>query len=268
MVSFDKNFNAEQAAKQRAKVQAFMQEKAQLAITVEIQCRNHIKGLAKAPNSAGEDNLAQVNKIKTSTLKRVLSLDSEVPAHVVLLPANTNTLSLLPDKRKAEFISHLTTLYWAVQANEPLPNHPYAEQPPLTLPEQETALLGQACALCKGFCCGLGASHAFQDYASLAYFLAEQMPTLTLDELTHLYAGYFPTISYQDACVFQSEQGCTLPNNLRSFTCNNYMCKELEGYSQKLTHDDGVVTFAASVDGRKIQQIGLFDENGIIPITD
>ncbi|AGH42448.1 hypothetical protein [Paraglaciecola psychrophila] len=114
----------------------------------------------------------------------------------------------------------------------------YSEQLYSPLPEDEANLLGKACATCMGSCCKHGQPHAFVDYPSLQHLLASQATELSEQELTDLYSDYFPTRSYQDSRVFQGNKGCLLPRELRSFTCNNFLCDGAINYRHEVIYAD------------------------------
>jgi hypothetical protein len=42
-----------------------------------------------------------------------------------------------------------------------------------------------------------------------------------------LYADAVPERSVERSCVFHGEQGCALPRELRSHTCNSYFCRPM-----------------------------------------
>jgi hypothetical protein len=130
-------------------------------------------------------------------------------------------------------------IYEDVEANNSTTNKVYSEQLYPPLPEDEANLLGKACATCMGSCCKLGKTDAFVDYPSLQHFLASQVSE---QEITALYSDYFLTQSYQDSCVFKGNKGCALPRELRSFTCNNFLCDGVINYRHEVMHADLTLT--------------------------
>jgi hypothetical protein len=186
------------------------------------------------------------------------ALNSE---NVVIFPVNVRSLVMLSEQRKNDFLSHLKTVYTDIIEKRPASSKIYTTQLNQPLNKEESQLLGKACATCKGQCCGLGDDHAYQDTASLGYFLESQSNTLNLEEITQLYSQYFPSEIYQNACVFQGNMGCTLPTELRSFTCNNYQCSSLRSYHQKLTSNEQKLTIIAATEERDIKHISIIDEH-------
>ena len=176
-----------------------------------------------------------------------------------LMPANKNILTELPEARKAAFLAHLTAIFNDLKTGSEMTHKIYNNKLDDPLPEEEASLLGYACATCKGNCCGLGSTHAFQDYPSLENYLCTQPKDLSEDELKEAYRGYMPTQSYRNACVFQGNQGCTLPREMRSFTCNNYRCAELSNYRQQLASSESKLTYAVAVDNEQIIATSVFN---------
>jgi hypothetical protein len=178
---------------------------------------------------------------------------------VSLVPSNNSPLTKLPEQRAAAFLMHLREIYKDVQTNTP-DNHPtyVADIEPDDSPELKS-LLGNACATCKGNCCRLGETHAFQDYWSLKRYLQTQAP-LTEDELVSQFEAYLPEFSTNDACVFQGSKGCTLPENMRSITCNNHKCYPLIEFQRQITHQPNGIKAIGAVRGRNVDTIAVFTE--------
>ncbi len=63
-----------------------------------------------------------------------------------MLPANTIQLTELGQKRKLEFLRHVSMIYKDVKTHNPSANKVYSEQLDPTLPKDEAQLLGNACA--------------------------------------------------------------------------------------------------------------------------
>lgn len=242
---------------QRAKAQHYLEEK-KIKILTEVTAE-----VSQAFEKFKQQN--HTTKVKGVDLN-LINVKSIESTHLSILPVNTNPLIKLTKKRKSEFLLHLETLYIDITEKRPPSTKVYAEQlnPPLT--NEESVLLGKACATCMGECCSLGKEHAFQDTASLSYYLNNQSKELTLDELTQLFSQYFPIKSYKNACVFQSKTGCTLPSELRSFTCHNYRCPSLRSYHQETLNNDKEITIAAATKEKEIKKISIFNETTFIEI--
>lgn len=242
----------ESAICQRAKVQQYLEDnKQRLKTQLIAECEPYI------PKVDVQNTSSPSNK----------ELESN-PATVALLPANTRQLTDLSEQRKQAFLQHLSLIYQDIQENKPKANKVYNEliHPPLE--KDEGQLLGNACATCMGYCCRLGQTHAFVDYPSLKHMLDAQPDELSEQTLIDLYSDYLPFKSYQDACVFQGSQGCVLPRELRSFTCNNYLCTDLLSYRKNIKQAGSSVTFAAAVEKDKIMFSSVYDDKNFIRVRE
>jgi len=246
----------EESACQRAKVRNyFIENTKKITSQVSALCQEYLHKTKISDNRNSPDS-------------NVIESINNTAANTILLPANTGNLTPLQDDRKFAFLQHLEILFIEVTENRLSTLKCYSKKLDAPLPIEEQHLLGKACATCKGSCCSLGKEHAFQDYASVDYFLAKQSTPLRLKELVDLYEAYFPEISYFNACVFQGIQGCTLPSDLRSFTCKNYRCDSLRSYHQDLITKDFELTFAAAVEGEIIRHIRVFNKEHFLAVKD
>lgn len=245
--------NCQRAKAQQYIVAAKKQLLSEVTLEVTQACHDYyLKAQSSTHNLDTKNELVKSPKLKA--------------AKIAILPINTRTLVTLQEKQKDEFLLHLETLYLDIIEQRPPSTKIYEHELNKPLEDKEQQLLGKACATCLGECCSLGKNHAFQDITSLNHFLGNQPKTLTLDELTHLYSKHFPRKNYKNACIFQGNKGCTLPVELRSFTCKNYRCPSLRSYHQELLTTDQTLTIAAGSVDRDIKKISIFDEDTFISI--
>ncbi|MFT4808970.1 MAG: Fe-S-cluster containining protein [Paraglaciecola sp.] len=237
---------------QRAKVQLYLAEnKQRLTAQVIAELEKFIK---HTPARKLPSRLRKELK-KTSPL-------------IALLPANTNQLTELDQKRKLEFLRHVSMIYKDVKTHNPSANRVYSEQLDPPLPKDEAQLLGNACATCMGYCCRLGQTHAFVDYPTLKHLLASQPAEFSEKDLLDLYSDYFPEQSYQNSCVFQGNKGCTLPRDVRSITCNNFLCDEVKKYRHEVLQADSELTFAVAVDKNTIMFTSAYSHENFIRVKE
>ena len=93
------------------------------------------------------------------------------------------------------------------------------------------------CAVCRGACCHLGKDHAFLDETAICRFKAHSGITNPLD-IVHAYAVHLPPIAVVNGCVYQSDQGCTLPRWMRADICHAYRCKGLKQAERMIRYHD------------------------------
>lgn len=186
--------------------------------------------------------------------------DCEHALTIALVPSNNSAITKLPKSRSAAFVAHLREIYRDVQANTPS-NHPtYIADIEQDDPPALKHLLSYACATCKGNCCRLGETHAFQDYWSLQRYLRTQ-GCVTEDEIIGQFVSYLPEYSTNEACVFQGNKGCTLPENMRSITCNNHKCYPLIEFQRQIASHPGSTRAVGAVRGRNVDTIAVFTED-------
>jgi hypothetical protein len=97
----------------------------------------------------------------------------------------------------------------------------------------EARALGAACATCRGWCCRRGGTHAFLE-ADRIRRLMDERPDLTPADVVELYTSHLGATHLEGGCVFQGEQGCRLPRDLRGDTCNAYLCPDLVTLRRRL----------------------------------
>lgn len=180
-------------------------------------------------------------------------------AIIALLPASNAVLAESSEERQSAFLAHLSTIFKDVQNKTPEAHRSHPKELNVDDNEQLKGLLGKACATCKGYCCELGGTHAFLDYWSLQRYIATS-GQLSETQLIENYSAYLPTSSYKNSCVFHASNGCTLPENMRSITCNNYKCDDLINYKQNIRPSTENITYAAARKGRNILTIAIFSE--------
>jgi hypothetical protein len=180
---------------------------------------------------------------------------------VAVVPASTQSATLLPARRRRLFREHLAKLLTR------LGETPAASRAPLPAEEQadaaqfhaEGAALNAACSTCRGYCCGYGGVEAFIDEPTLQRF-AEAHPALDSDDILRAYISRLPKRSMKDSCVFHGEQGCALPRDMRSAVCNTYRCDGLQKLQEIHARQ---VLLTAAYEGRVVRS-AVFSNGRII----
>lgn len=176
------------------------------------------------------------------------------------VPYLPNRTTPLPGRRRAAYVAHLVeTVAEAfaaraagVELSEFDPQHDqrYNVAPPT---EAIGVVLGRGCAQCRGACCPQGDTRAFLDVPTIARYLA-QHPDATEAEVVDAYVAYLGSRTIAGGCVNQGARGCTLPREMRSAICNNFLCgglRELVGQLVARSADvqeDPRVFYQAGVD--------------------
>jgi hypothetical protein len=150
-----------------------------------------------------------------------------------VVPSNPAALRELDGEAADAFRNHLRRLLDAGGAPSPEdrarpPHAPPRDEPARDgPPPRESEALTGACTACRGWCCRRGGSHAFLDETSLSR-IRRQHPDLDSTALLALYDRFLGPNHLEGGCVFQGGGGCRLPRALRSDTCNDWWCEDVE----------------------------------------
>ena len=137
------------------------------------------------------------------------------------LPANEQTTTPLPDERRGTFAVNVRA---AIDRALSDPDRPVPESP--EAPASRSALIGSACAACRGSCCRHGGEHAFLYPDHFRRYLRDH-PGTDPQALLAAYVARLPAETYHDSCVYHTAGGCALPRELRSNLCNAFLCGPL-----------------------------------------
>ena len=141
---------------------------------------------------------------------------------LALLPSNDRVSARLPRTMRDRFLAKLAPKISAsiTRATTIVRTDTVAE------PAARDALLGAACATCRGDCCTGGTDHAHLDEDSLAR-VASAHGWTTLEEVADAYEAYLPRVHYKHSCVYHAARGCVLPRDMRADICNRHLCGAL-----------------------------------------
>ncbi len=144
---------------------------------------------------------------------------------------------------------------------EPLSVRP--ELPPQT--PAMSAVLIAACAACRGTCCLTGAEHAYLTVYTMHRYL-ERHPEATKEQIVEDYLTWLPTESISTGCVYQHEQGCVLPREMRSRTCGEFYCSPLTELQQQRTEGQPLRAFFTPDDDNVFRE-GVFASERLVQIV-
>jgi len=189
------------------------------------------------------------------------------------VPASTVPVSRLPRRRRRAFRTRLRGVIRDAFARD-LADLPAAqgESSAPDLPESRAnelaAVLGRACALCRGFCCILGRDHAFITVGTIERYRRahpEQGPR----EVLAAYSAFVGTETLRSGCVFQLAGGCALPRDMRSDTCNQFLCSGLREIVEGMSDGAPVRAFAYATSEGELSNGAFLDarETRVVPVT-
>ncbi len=96
-------------------------------------------------------------------------------------------------------------------------------------------LFQTACGMCRGECCTKGGNEAYLNLDVLERF-AEMKQFTTVEEVIDAYLAKIPLVTVEGSCIYHGETGCGLSREMRSVTCNSFLCfpvQHLRDQSQK-----------------------------------
>ncbi|MGZ4957896.1 MAG: hypothetical protein ACXV7J_01475 [Methylomonas sp.] len=124
------------------------------------------------------------------------------------------------------------------------------------------AVLGAACGLCGGYCCNTGGNTAWLEPDSIVRLFGA-ISAVDWNAIVENYLSHLPEISFENSCIYHAENGCSLPKNIRSGVCNQYLCRGLA----EVAHAVSAVPYrcvAATLAGSRIDEMALVDAQGIL----
>ena len=196
----------------------------------------------EAQNQARDAELAQQERRQAADLRhRLLDTFGIQPAAafpLVVIPSYTASIVRLSARRRRAFRNHLTMLVAGLAGSPDAP--PIAEAPvlPPSPSAHAQALLGQACACCRGFCCRGGGDHAYLKVETFRRYLATH-PELDAADLPAVYLDAVGSRTYENSCLYHQADGCALPRDLRAAICNRYFCAALMEFQRNLPDHTG-----------------------------
>ena len=186
----------------------------------------------------------------------------------LVVPHRPGSIDVLPARRRAAHLEFLDELVMKVMQGEVCGEEPCSEtgEPGIGPP---AALAAAVCAVCAGACCHRAGDHAFLDTAAIERFMAANPETAPAN-IASTYAAYLPARSFAGSCVYQTFDGCALPQSLRADICNAYRCSGLK-QAERWARDHGTTHVYVVVRKDNIIRRGAFVQPGEIrhyPPTD
>ena len=116
------------------------------------------------------------------------------------------------------------------------------------------------CGTCKGSCCQPGADNMAFLKSDVLEKAQAALDLQSRQAVIQHYMDLLPKQHVSGSCYFHSADGCTIPRNIRSDTCNAYKCHALRSFSATigdLTSDARILLFAGDEGGaRRARVIG------------
>jgi hypothetical protein len=204
-----------------------------------------------------EERLARATALRDRSAA-ALGVAEPAAYRVKVVPSVDAPATPLPKRRRRALRAHLARILDEAAALGPPsgPPDPGPPAPPPPAPDVE-AVLGGACAQCRGACCGAGGEHAYLTAERMRRYLAAH-PTLTAADALEAYAGRVPAVTTRRSCVYHGTAGCALPREMRADVCNRHYCESLWRFRADLADGEAPRAFFAAVDGEGAPRRGAF----------
>jgi hypothetical protein len=124
------------------------------------------------------------------------------------------------------------------------------------------SILGYACAVCGGSCCFNGGEHAYLRVETMLLYM-HQHPELQEEQVLDEYVSRLPDKTYEGSCVYHAESGCGLPREMRSESCDSFVCKGLSEIEEHAIETKSICFFIAAIDGGNILRSAFVQGNEI-----
>ena len=182
---------------------------------------------------------------------------------LIVVPAIDYDQAPQPPERIAAFRS---TLEAACVEAEQLANHPLRRNSLLSGYEPrdkdcDSRAVINACSTCRGWCCRMGHQHAYLSPEFLAWRFVQD-ESLTSEAMIDDYIDRIPEKSQNDSCVYHTEVGCALPREIRSSTCNDFLCPGLRQHKAAIDQDPHQATVVVAFNGDNYVRTADMDEDG------
>lgn len=189
-------------------------------LRAQVQQRRRQAALTAA-STARRQGEADENAAAWSALHARFPSASAVGSLHLLLPSGPRHARRPAAARLEQYRAHL--LKTAAEAATLAPAGPPADTGPAAA---ASTMPGQLCAVCGGGCCTRGGEHAYLSAATLRRFMDAQ-PQLSMHEVAAAYLDRVAARTQAGSCINHTRQGCSLPREMRSDTCNRYACESL-----------------------------------------
>ena len=175
---------------------------------------------------------------------RVRGIDRPCSYRLIAVPGDPREIQRQPYKRKQAHIDFLfdlcvqTLVFLNGDGDSTSEDRSGNLDPP-------AKMASDVCGICRGACCHFGNESAFLDRAAILRFIDSSGISDPL-QIVYAYYGHLPAAAVADACVYQADQGCTLPRWMRADICNSYRCEGLR-QAEKMISRDGIQRFCVLV---------------------
>jgi hypothetical protein len=168
----------------------------------------------------------------------LLGVDGPERFVCAVVPALQRPVTPLPEERRSVLGDHLRELIAEIHEKRiAYPDDPPYESEEAAVHNENSKplpIVAQACATCQGNCCVQGGDRAYLDVETILRFLKKH-PELKAADLVEWFLSHVEAHTYEDSCIYHGVNGCTLPRDARSSTCNGFECTGVRRLMERLT---------------------------------
>jgi hypothetical protein len=172
-----------------------------------------------------------------------------------VVPALWRPVTRLPEERRSGIGNHLNGLIAEVHENRiAYPDDPPYESEPTAVHNENSKplpVVAQACATCQGNCCVQGGDRAYLDVETILRFLKKH-PELEAADLAESFLSHVEEYTYENSCIYHGVNGCSLPRDARSTTCNGFECAGVRLLMERLTDQGPHRTFLIAAEKNQV----------------
>lgn len=184
-------------------------------------------------------------------------------AVLLIVPDNPQRVVEQPAENIAEFWVHLEQIMQQAEEqveDTDLHESIQTEHESRAVQQQTSLPVINACTSCRGACCLQGKGHAFLNQDFFAWRLLNELDSSPRQKIED-YISRIPEEGYENSCVYHGAEGCVLPREIRSSTCNRFLCT---GILDGLRRDENRKSLSsiAVVDANGVQRVGLANSDG------
>lgn len=215
----------------------------------------HAAQVGAAANQAVQDRYDTAVRHAAGALdKAAARLSTRVDLlQIALLPHQNDPTVPLPAATRAAFIARLEKKIHAVCSS--LDGGSFIGPIQSRTLQEPTIIENVGCTACQGHCCSQGrANNAFLSDKDLVD-VQRAHPDQSVSDMVAFYTAALPERSVENACVFQSDQGCTLPRDWRSGVCNTYRCVPLITLSDQCKKSDDLPFVIVAFNDEKVKTV-------------
>ena len=191
----------------------------------------------------------------------------QIPGNAVrsVLPSNSDPLAPQDPSRRARFAQHLAEIAEAAVLDQArLLSDPVDVE---SRTSGRECLSAGVCAACRGSCCRAGGDQAYLTEETMVRSL-QAHPDWTLAQIMDAYLKHLPAETVLNSCIYHSPTGCGLPRDLRSSTCNRYLCGKLKNLLAGLPEKHPPPILAVMFDDGRWTRSALIGETSFKVLTE